>query len=121
LRAKGNCVFGFCTIVTGLARPARRSSHFAIAARVRKTPAQVLLASVQRGTVVLTTPRTAARARENFNISALPEDALDEINRIQSRQRFNEVVKTGTPVSFHREKSMKAKQPRAGCSRGTDT
>ena len=70
----------------------------AIAARVRKTPAQVLLAwAVQRGTAVLTTPRTAARARENFNISALPEDALDEINRIQSRQRFNEVVKTGTP------------------------
>ena len=70
----------------------------AIAARVRKTPAQVLLAwAVQRGTAVLTTPRTAARARENFNISALPEDALDEINRIQSRQRFNEVVKTGSP------------------------
>ena len=45
----------------------------------------------------LTTPRTAARARENFNISALPEDALDEINRIQTRQRFNEVVKTGSP------------------------
>jgi alcohol dehydrogenase (NADP+) len=38
-----------------------------------------------------------ARARENFNISALPEDALDEINRIQTRQRFNAVVKTGSP------------------------
>jgi aldehyde reductase len=38
-----------------------------------------------------------ARARENLNISALPEDALDEINRIQTRQRFNEVVKTGSP------------------------
>ena len=38
-----------------------------------------------------------ARARENFNISVLPEDALDEINRIQTRQRFNEVVKTGSP------------------------
>ena len=70
----------------------------AIAARVGKTPAQVLLAwAVQRGTALLTTPRTAARARENFNISALPEDALDEINRIQTRQRFNEVVKTGSP------------------------
>jgi aldehyde reductase len=32
-----------------------------------------------RGTALLTTPRTAARARENFNISALPEDAIDEI------------------------------------------
>jgi alcohol dehydrogenase (NADP+) len=70
----------------------------AIAARVGKTPAQVLLAwAVQRGTALLTTPRTADRARENFNISALPEDAFDEINRIQTRQRFNEVVKTGSP------------------------
>src|SRR3954447_23303888 len=70
----------------------------AIAARVGKTPAQVLLAwAVQRGTALLTTPRTAARARENFNISSLPEDALEEINRIQTRQRLNEVVKTGVP------------------------
>src|SRR6202042_2866829 len=36
----------------------------AVAARVGKTPAQVLLAwAVQRGTALLTTPRTAARAR----------------------------------------------------------
>ena len=70
----------------------------AIAARVGKTPAQVLLAwAVQRGTALLTTPRTAARARENFNISALPEDAFEVINRIQTRQRFNQVVKTGSP------------------------
>ena len=70
----------------------------AIAARVGKTPAQVLLAwAVQRGTALLTTPRNAARARENFDISALPEDAIDEINRIQTRQRLNQVVKTGIP------------------------
>ena len=70
----------------------------AIAARVGKTPAQVLLAwAVQRGTALLTTPRTAARARENFDISALPEDAFDEINRIQTRQRLNDVVNTGSP------------------------
>jgi alcohol dehydrogenase (NADP+) len=70
----------------------------AIAARVGKTPAQVLLAwAVQRGTALLTTPRTAARARENYDISALPEDALDEINRIQIRQRLNAVVNTGVP------------------------
>ncbi len=69
-----------------------------IAVRVGKTPAQVLLAwAVQRGTALLTTPRSAARARENFDISALPEDALNEINRIQTRQRLNEVVKTGVP------------------------
>jgi aldehyde reductase len=58
----------------------------------------VLLAwAVQRGTALLTTPRTADRARENFNVSALPEDAFDQINQIQTRQRLNEVVKTGSP------------------------
>ena len=70
----------------------------AIAKRTGKTPAQVLLAwAVQRGTALLTTPRSAARAKENFDISAIPEDALEEINRIQTRQRLNEVVKTGSP------------------------
>ncbi len=70
----------------------------AIAARVGKTPAQVLLAwAIQRGTAVLTTPKTSARAQENFNISTLPEDALAEINRIEIRQRLNPVVTTGVP------------------------
>jgi alcohol dehydrogenase (NADP+) len=70
----------------------------AIAARVGKTPVQVLLAwAVQRGTAVLTTSKNAARARQNFDISAIPEDALNEINRIQTRQRLNQVVKTGVP------------------------
>jgi aldehyde reductase len=70
----------------------------AIAARVGKTPAQVLLAwAVQRGTALLTTPKSAARAKENFDISALPQDALDEINSIQTRQRLNTVVSTGVP------------------------
>ncbi|WP_205945297.1 aldo/keto reductase [Pedobacter hiemivivus] len=69
-----------------------------IASSVGKTPAQVLLAwAIQRGTALLTTPKTPARARENFDISPLPEDAFDEINRIQTRQRFNGVVKTGVP------------------------
>ena len=66
--------------------------------------------AVQRGTALLTTPKTAARARENFDISALPEDALDEINRIQTRQRLNEVVKTGIPGFIPQGRnSMKAK------------
>ena len=78
----------------------------AVATRVGKTPAQVLLAwAVQRGTALLTTPRTAERARENFNISALPEDALDEINSIQTRQRLNDVVNTGSPGFIPRVKS----------------
>ena len=78
----------------------------AIASRVGKTPAQVLLAwAVQRGTALLTTPRTAARAQENFNISALPEEALEEINRIQTRQRLNQVVSTGVPGFIPQAKS----------------
>jgi alcohol dehydrogenase (NADP+) len=77
-----------------------------IAAQVGKTPAQVLLGwAVQRGTALLTTPRTAERAKENFNISALPEDAFEKINRIQTRQRLNEVVKTGVPGFIPRAKS----------------
>lgn len=69
-----------------------------IAARIGKTPGQVLLAwAVQRGTALLTTPKSAGRARENFDISALPQDAFDEINRIETRQRLNPVVKTGIP------------------------
>jgi len=78
----------------------------AIATRIGKTVAQVLLAwAVQRGTAVLTTPKTASRAKENFDISVLPEDALNEINRIQTRQRLNDVVNTGNPGFIPRVKS----------------
>jgi aldehyde reductase len=73
----------------------------AIAAQDGKTPAQILLArAVQRGTAVLATPKTAARARENFDISALPEDAFNEINSIQTRQTLNDVVNTGNPCQY---------------------
>jgi alcohol dehydrogenase (NADP+) len=70
----------------------------AIAHRINRTPAQVLLAwAVQRGTAVLTTPKTPDRAKENFDLSALPSDAMDQINAIQTRQRFNLVTGTGIP------------------------
>ena len=70
----------------------------AIAQRVNKTPAQVLLAwAVQRGTAVLTTPKTPDRAKENFNISVLPVEAMGRIDDIQTRQRLNLVTGTGTP------------------------
>jgi len=70
----------------------------AIAQRVSKTPAQVLLAwAIQRGAAVLTTPKTPDRAKENFDISVLPVDAMDQINAIQTRQRFNLVTGTGIP------------------------
>jgi alcohol dehydrogenase (NADP+) len=69
-----------------------------IAARLGRSAAQVLLAwAVQRGTAVLTTPKTAARAQENFDVRALPADAFDAINQIDTRQRFNTVVQTGSP------------------------
>jgi diketogulonate reductase-like aldo/keto reductase len=71
----------------------------AIAARVQKTPAQVVLAwAVQRGTAFLTTSTKPQRIRESFDISALPEDAMQEIReRIITHIRFNSVVKTGVP------------------------
>jgi len=71
----------------------------AIARRVNKTPAQVVLAwAVQRGTAFLTTSTTPSRIRENFEISALPEDAMREIrDSVTKRVRFNPVVETGVP------------------------
>jgi aldehyde reductase len=70
----------------------------AIARQTSLTPAQVLLAwAIQRGTAVLTTAKTLDRARENFNISEIPEVAVDEINRIQIRSRLNSVIETGVP------------------------
>lgn len=69
-----------------------------IAEQLGRTPAQVLLAwAIQRGTALLTTPKTMARAQENFNISPLPEAMFEEISNIQFRQRFNQVVHTGVP------------------------
>ncbi|ABF41662.1 Aldehyde reductase [Candidatus Koribacter versatilis Ellin345] len=77
-----------------------------VSERVGKTAAQVLLSwAVQRGTALLTTPRSAARAKENFDISPLPEEAFNEINRIQTRQRLNPVVSTGVPGFIPRPES----------------
>ena len=98
-REKGIVLLAFAPLGHG-ARPGPLEDPvvLAIATRIGKTPAQVLLAwAVQRGTALLTTPKNAARARENFDIAALPQDALEEINQIETRQRFNEVVKTGSP------------------------
>ena len=71
----------------------------AIAKRVNQTPAQVLLAwAVQRGTAPLTTATSLGHIEENFDISALPEDAIEEITRgISTRVRLNSVVETGIP------------------------
>ena len=81
-----------------------------IAERVGMTAAQVLLAwAVQRGTALLTTPKSAARAKENFEIAALPDDAIAEINRIETRQRLNSVVNTGVPGFIPRSSGAGAK------------
>lgn len=70
-----------------------------IARRLEKTPAQVLLAwGIQRGTAVLTGSVTPSRIRENFDVTALPGSAIEEINeRLETRFRFNSVVDGGEP------------------------
>jgi diketogulonate reductase-like aldo/keto reductase len=70
-----------------------------IAQRVHKTPAQVALAwAVQRGTACLTTSTKPRNIQENFEISALPENAMREMREgISANVRFNTVVKTGVP------------------------
>ncbi|MDE1992568.1 MAG: aldo/keto reductase [Rhizobiaceae bacterium] len=70
-----------------------------IAKRLGKTPAQVALAwAVQRGTAFLTTSTTPGRIRENFEISALPDDAMRDMrDGITTNIRFNNVVATGVP------------------------
>ena len=71
----------------------------AIAQRVQKTPAQVALAwAVQRGTAFLTTSTKPHNIQASFEISSLPEDAMQEIrDRITTNVRFNTVVATGVP------------------------
>lgn len=70
-----------------------------IARRLGKTPAQVLLAwGIQRGSAVLTASVSPARIRENFDVTALPDSAMHEINeRLDTRIRFNSVVDAGEP------------------------
>src|SRR5579871_2259279 len=78
----------------------------AIARRVNKTPAQVLLAwAIQRGTALLTTSKTPGRIQENFDVSALPDEAVREISEgIKTQVRFNAVTETGVPGFIPRGK-----------------
>jgi len=70
-----------------------------IAKRVNKTPAQILLAwAVQRGTAPLTTATSIDYIEQNFDVSVLPNDAIEEIAQgITMRVRLNPVVNTGVP------------------------
>ena len=78
----------------------------AIARRLDRTPAQVALAwAVQRGTALLTTSVKPNRIRENFEVWALPEDAMQEIrNAVTANVRFNSVVGTGVPGFIPRDR-----------------
>ena len=70
-----------------------------IAQRLGKTPAQVLLAwGIQRGSAVLTASVSPARINENFDVTAIPESAVQDISeRLETRFRFNSVVDGGEP------------------------
>jgi aldehyde reductase len=70
-----------------------------MAQRYGKTPAQVLLAwGIQRGTAVLTASVKPGRISENFDVTALPQSAVQELNeRLETRYRFNSVVDAGEP------------------------
>lgn len=70
-----------------------------LAHRYGKTPAQLLLAwGIQRGSAVLTGSVNPGRISENFDVSALPESAISEINEsLVTRYRFNSVADAGEP------------------------
>ena len=78
----------------------------AIARRLGKTPAQVVLAwAIQRGTALLTTSVKPSRLRENFEVSTLPEDAMQELrDGVATKIRFNSVVQTGVPGFIPRDR-----------------
>ena len=88
----------------------------AIAKRVNKTPAQVLLAwAIQRGTALLTTSKTPSRIKENFDVSALPEEAVQEISEgIKLQVRYNSVVETGIPGFIPRGRGVEQESSLGG-------
>src|SRR5471032_2156906 len=98
-KQKGIVLLAFAPLGHGIRPgPLEDRTVLAVARQTSLTPAQVLLAwAIQRGTAVLTTAKTLDRARENYNLSEIPEAAVDEINRIQTRSRLNSVVATGVP------------------------
>jgi alcohol dehydrogenase (NADP+) len=98
-RARGMIVLAFAPLGHGIRPgPIEDPAVLSIAQQLGRTPAQVLLAwAVQRGTAMLTTPKSVERARENFDIAPLPDQAFEAITRIEVRQRYNTVVETGAP------------------------
>jgi diketogulonate reductase-like aldo/keto reductase len=79
-----------------------------VAAAVGKTAPQVCIAwGLQRGTALLTTSKNADHIRESFDVSPLPESAMQAIEGITTRYRFNPVVETGIPGFIPREADRK--------------
>jgi len=78
-----------------------------IANRLYMSPAQVALAwAVQRGTAFLTTSTDPQRIQSNYDISPLPDDAMQQIrDSITTNIRFNSVVQTGVPGFIPRVQS----------------
>src|SRR5271170_5963217 len=98
-KQKGIVLLAFAPLGHGMRHgPLEDPAVLAIAQRTSLTPAQVLLAwAIQRGTAILTTSKTPERIRENYNVARIPDAAVEEINRIQTRSRLNSVVQTGVP------------------------
>ncbi len=98
-KQKGIVLLAFAPLGHGMRPgPLEDPAILSVARQTSLTPAQVLLAwAIQRGTAVLTTAKTLERARENYNISEIPEAAVEEISRIQTRSRLNSVIQTGVP------------------------
>ena len=98
-KQKGVVLLAFAPLGHGMRPgPLEDPVVLAIAKRTSLTPAQVLLAwAIQRGTALLTTSKTPERIRENYNVVRIPDDAVEEISRIQTRSRLNTVVQTGVP------------------------
>ena len=79
-----------------------------VAAAVGKTTAQVCIAwALERGTAILTTSTNADHIRESLDVSPLPETAMEAINGITTRYRFNKVVETGIPGFIPRQADRK--------------
>ena len=77
-----------------------------VASQAGVSTAQVCIAwAVQRGTAVLTTSTKVNHLQESFEASFLAENAIHEINAIQTRYRFNQVVDTGVPGFIPRASS----------------
>jgi diketogulonate reductase-like aldo/keto reductase len=99
-RRQGIVMFAYAALGHGMTpRVLDDPAIVAIAQRIHKTPAQVLLAwAVQRGTAPFTTSTKARRIEENRDITRLPEDAMRQIQeQVTARVRFNAVVKSGVP------------------------